>query len=332
MRGGVTMRRSVFSGGVPAVISSASEPVFGQDPTDTMLVNEPFDEYSTASDFWAQQTTSGVHLGDPGNEGVLSTATRTGTGKCYSFFYDTTQFQPLHKLTTFRDGHAFYQDAQNPWTDITNGGKTVIVQDWRRIVTTADVGQFGEFAIKHMEFVLPITSNIRQLFCTGDHLPADPVWNSGAIFKCLGKDETEYDGGQSYQSPSVTDIVRAGAWYQSTWMYRAHSGPTTKDGEARLWVAVPSLGIPKTELVRIRQDAVGVTPPNADVHDHTGGSTNWKPWCTQLDVDKLSLGNSGFEQGVGAINMWHQLVNAGSDMPDGFNVYSDDIQIWTRGP
>jgi len=334
--------RSLWSGGgvAPPVPPSDGEPVFGADPTDTLLVSEGFDSYSTVSDFIAQQTLPGLHLGDPEGGGAASLVTgRSGSGKAYRFTYNTSISQDIHKLTTYRDGHSYGLDAQNPWTNLTNGGRTVIVQDWRRVVIAPDtLAQFDEFSMKHMEFIYPVTSNLRQLFNTGNHLPYATVWSSGALFKDIGKDETFTDGAQTYQHPSMTDVVQGAAWYHSTWMYRGHTSGAQKDGEGRLWVTVPSLGYASTELSRIRQDAVGVIPPNPDVpgsstdgFGNPTGDGQWLPWCHQKDVDVLSFNGTSYEQGVGAINWWHQLIGLPATVTH-LVVDTDDVLIWTRGP
>lgn len=310
---------------IPVASVSNNEPVY-REGIDTLLLSENFN-YASVAAFVAQQTGSGLHLGDPEGGGAASLVTDVPagvTGKGYRLQYLNNVFQEIHKVTTYRDGHSYATDAVGSWVDVTNGTRTLVVSDWRRITMAQALGQFDEMSIKYMEFIYPTSSNIRQLFNLGDHLPYPPEWQSGALFKCVGKNETEANGAQSYQSPTPTQLIQAGVWYHSTFVYRGHSSDVSKDGEARLWVTCPALSIPSTEVIRIRQDAVGVIPSNPDVPNGSGG---FKPWCFQDDVDFLSLGNSGsFEQGVGAIDWWHNLIAATGSL----TVDLAGVQIWTR--
>ena len=323
-----------FSGFNP-IPSSDGEPAFNPD-TDTLLVSEGFDSYSTINDFHTQATAldGKVHLGSRG-EGAF-VAGRLGTGNALRLTYTNTVFQEIHKIETCLNGHAFNEDAQGSLSSLTNG-KTVIVQDYRRVICAGGFGQFDDIAMKWMELVYgnPSTNdgdaNLRQIFQPSNHGTFPTVWPNGAIWGCIGKNETfnslgqTMDGKMALPDPNVYDVVQPSVWFPSTFMYRPNTSLAQKDGFARLWIQ-------NTEVIRIRQDAVGVVP-NGAVGDGLGGH---RAWCIQADVDNIGLkgDETGYNSAVAAIVWYHQLISfTGNNFnggPGGFTVDTDDIKVFTR--
>lgn len=291
----------------PNAVDPFAEPTYTP-ATDTLLLTENFDEYIDSHDMYVNRLRAGAHLAqNDGNEdvgGVTLITGRNGTGNAARLTYAGTN-QEAHVL-----------DSYNLPATVS---KTIILTEYRRVTMGTPLAENGssgsQMATKWMMFWQEDVGgdSTRFQFNTHDHSP----WVGSAPVGCLwqsiqGGYNTD-DNAVQPVGPYATDLFNAGLWNRYTYMFRPHTSMTQKDGYARMWIN-------GTLIMRVDQAAATVTPP--------GG---YKEWCSQQDVDKLSLNLAGTAM-LTTVDFlkWMDVLTVPASMPGGFTVDIDDVQVFNR--
>lgn len=299
------MNLSAVIWGLAACAANPVAPQVGSEPSyttgaGTLILKDDMDRYADATSMGAypyqypgpqfspnpapSQTSQPV---DTAHVHVIAPG-RGGVGKALRLSYDGA-YQESHNL-------AIVNVPRQP------SGQTVYFQYYARVTAPTGWPARQALAVKWVEAWHTVSQNTRVQWNTRYPSSSHNRATAPTVWQVIDQGESPSNGDQPL-GPFFHQLAD-GQWHRFTHAFRSHTSSTARDGFSKMW-------IDGTLIIDIEQATVGVTPP--------GGTS---PWCSQLDVDHLAIGD-----GVAYLNFGGpQTTVTGSWTFD-----IDDVMWWRQG-